>query len=239
MGIVFAEVIKFADKQLIRNHRDNFIFAAFFNADQPVVFIADDSIIAFYAGADIAVAAIPADLDIIQCGGFAVDLFDVFDFGTAGEAAAVFGFDFGQHFDGVVDQVREFMADLFDLLIDFPQLQLVFLNIKSGDPANRQSQKFIYILIGDIPQQQMAEWLQAGVNLLILLFLTAALFYFFVDTVLKEKLSESFGVAQLILFIKVKFQLLFEITDKFFHIAAQYLTYAHLNRFAVTDHHDP
>ena len=53
-----------------------------------------------------------------------------------------------------------------------------------------------------------------------------------------EKLSERFGVAQLILFIEIDFQLLFQIADQFGGIAPQNFTYGHLYRFAVTDDDD-
>ena len=236
--IVFAEIIQFADKKFIRYHRNNFVFTIFFHTQQTVIFIADDGIIAFDTGADISVFAIPADFDIVQCGGFTVDLFDFLDFGAAREIGTVFLFDICNDIDGVIDQMGQFMADILDFFIDFPEFLLVFLNIETGDAAHRQGEQFINILVGDIPHKQVAVGEQAAVDFLILLFLTAALFDLFVDTVFKEKLSERFGVAQLILFIKIDFQLLFQIADQFGGIAPQNFTYGHLYRFAVTDDND-
>ena len=130
------------------------------------------------------------------------------------------------------------MADLLYFFIDFPQFLLVLFNIESGDATHRQCQKFINILIGYIPHQLISERFQTAVDFFIFLFLTAALFDLFIDTVFKEKLSQSFGMAKLILFFQIDFQFLFQIADKFFHIAFKHFAYAHLHRFAVTDDND-
>ena len=103
--IIFAEIVKFADKKFSGDHGDNFVRAIFFHAQQTVIFVADDHIIAFYRSTHIAGFSFPTDFDIVQCGSFAVDLFDIFDFGTAGEVCTIFLFDFSKHIDGIVDKM--------------------------------------------------------------------------------------------------------------------------------------
>ena len=105
IGIVFAEIIQLADKKFVRYHRDNFVFSAFFDADQTVIFVADNGVIALDCGSDVTVFAVPADFDIVQCGNFAVDLFDFFDFSPAREVGSVLFLYVGEHFDGIVDKM--------------------------------------------------------------------------------------------------------------------------------------
>ena len=105
VGIIFAEIVELPDEKFVRNHRDDLVFSAFFQAKQSVIFIADDGVITFYGSSDITVFAIPADFDIVQRGSFAVDLFNIFDLGAAREVGSVFFLYIRKHFDGVVDQM--------------------------------------------------------------------------------------------------------------------------------------
>ena len=238
VGIVFPEIIQLSDKKFVRHHRDDLVFAAFFDADQTVVFITDDGVIALDGGSDVTVFAVPSDFDIVQCGNFAVDLFDLFDFGAAREAGSVLLLYIRKHIDGVGDKVGKFVPYLLDLFVDLAEFLLVLFNIEPGDTAHRQCQKFVDILIGDIAQQQMTERCQSGMDFAVFLLLTAALFDLLVDTVFKEYLRERFGMMQFILAVEVDFEFLLQISDQFFHIAAEYLTYTQLYRFAVAYHHD-
>ena len=130
------------------------------------------------------------------------------------------------------------MTYLPDFFADLAQFLLVLLNIEPGDSAHRKRQKFVDIIVGDIAQQQVTERCQSGVDFPVFIFLTAALFDLFVDTVFKEYLSERFGVMQFILPVEVDFQFPLQIAYQFFHIAPENLTYAHLHGFPVTYHHD-
>ena len=234
-GIVPAEVIQSADKLFFRQG-DDFIFAVFGHADQTVKLVADHGIIALDLGSDIAVFAVPADFDIIQGRLLTVDFVKVFDFRAAGIVFAIFCDQFFQIIHGVIVQVGKIFPQLLHRIKDLAQFTLVLFDVKPADPADRQGKQFVHILIGNVPHQQRTVGGKAGVDLLILLFLAAALFDAFVDAVLKEQLGKRFGEKEFRLTAILVFQLKVEVFQQFFRIADDHIMHGHLGRTAVADH---
>ena len=234
-SIVPAEIVEFADEILFRNG-GNGVFSLFGDADKAVEFIAEYRIIAFDFGSDVSVFAVPADLDIVECRLLAVDLVKVFDLGAARIKFTVLIDEFLQIIHCVVIEMSKIFTQLLHQIEDLAQFPLVFFNIEPADPADRQGQQLVDILIGDITLEQGTERSKSGMDLFIFLLFAAALFDALIDAVFKEKLCQRFGMEQFGLTVILILKLKIEIFQQFFRVADYYIMDRHLSRFAVAYH---
>ena len=232
--IVAAEVVELAD-EILFGQDDDFVSAVLADADEAVELVAHHRVFALDFGADVAVLAVPADLDVVEGGLLAVDLVEVFDLGAAGIGFAVLVDEFAQIIDGVVAQVVEVFAQLLHGVEDLAQFTLVFLDVEAADAPDGQGQQFVDVLVGDFAHEQRAERLQPGADLFVLLLLAAALLDALVDAVLEEDLGQGLGEEELGLTAVLVLQLQIEVFQEFFGVAADHLMHGHLHGLAVAD----
>ena len=136
-SIIAPEIIEFADKILFRQ-RNDFVFTVFRHTEQTVKLVAQHRIVAFDLCSDITVFTVPANFDIVQSRLLTVDLVKVFDLRPAGIVFTVFIQQFLQIFHSVIIEMSQIFPQLLHLIQDLPQFPLVFLNIKTADPADGQ-----------------------------------------------------------------------------------------------------
>ena len=234
--IIFAEVVQLTDEELLRRQRDHLIGTALLDAEEAVELVAGDDVVALDRGADIAVLAIPADLDVVERRLAAVDLLEVLDLGAARERLAVLRDQSLQIPDRVPLEVAEVALDLLHFRQHFGQFPLILLDVEPADPAHRQREQLVDVLIGDVPPQHVAEGSQSGVHLGVLLLLALALLDLLVDAVLEEDLRQRLGVKQRLLPVQLDLQLPLQMLQQFRGVATKHLRNAHLHRTALADH---
>ena len=234
--IIFAEVVQFPDEELLRRQRDHLVGTALFDAEEAVELVAGNDVVALDRGADVAVLAVPADLDVVERRLAAVDLLEVFDLGAARELLAVLRDQPLQIPDRIPLEVAEVALDLLHLRQHLGQFALVLLDVEPADPAHRQGKQFVDILVGDVAPQHVAEGGQPGVHLGVLLLLALALLDLLVDAVLEEDLRQRLSVEERLLTLQIDLQLPLQMLQQFRGIAPEHLRHAHLHRAALADH---
>ena len=237
LRVVAPEVVELADEEFVRRQGNDPVLAGLLDAEETVELVADHGVVAFDRLADVAVLAVPADLDVVERRLVAVDLFEAFDLGAARELGTVFVFDPGQILYRVIDQVGEIVLDLLDFGGDLAEFLLVLFDVESGDPAHRQREEFIHVVGSHVAAQLVAERGESVEDLLVFRLLAFALFDALVDAVLEEDLREGLGVAQFVLPFEFEFQLALQIPLELFDVAEQHLGHAHLHRAVIADHH--
>ena len=234
--VIAAEVIQFADERLVPGQRDDLVDAVLPGAQQTVELVAHHRVVAFHRRADVAVLPVPADLDVVQRGNGAVDLFQMFDLRAPGEIRPVLFQQRRQVVDGVIDQVRQLFPELFHLFQDLGQFLLVLGDVETGDPPHGQGEKFFHILVGHVTPQLIPEGGDPLVDFGQSQLMGLCLFDPLVDPVFKEYLGQRLGVEELVLPLQRQFQLPFQVVEQFFRVPLDDLGHAHDAGPAFPDH---